>query len=603
MLTPPADPIAQPARQHALGAYAALACIVFVFLYATAQLATPFLRHDDLNFLVPHNWPWGYATPWYNTLAEGRWIPWLWYHVSLSLTPHSAYALYILLYFIETCALVRLLAPGARRAVLFGLAVFFSPMLGELSLWPDGMTSVTILGAAALWALALADARHAVPLLFAATLVIVLAYPPVAALVLLAAAFKAGERPWRTKVWLGVAYLVAFALGILIVYTINYFAHGYFGVKVATWRHPNPLRDWASLIANLRLCLGMWHVLLHEYAWPIVLGVIAAALALWRRETRHTALAIVLACALIVCVQSGIALIAGVPVPTRSMMWLWLAICLWCGLLALRVGGATRAIACVLLAALTLIGAHAWWQLYRSKQPVAAFEAHLARDIQQYQAITGIDEVTVVGNPRNVAGLREMDLQSPVRALSMAMWSSYRIRITPCEDAFCAKAVAYAKAQGSHVTPLFTLDGKLALLFGTSGEALAHEDHIRPDYPSHDQAAALKLNYPPFLSYGADAARVTPFFPGVGAHPLSVSLSPSAAGYTLHAQGDACRYAVDYVLTADLANQLLAHGRYAGTAPLQLAGWGARAGTATLSLTMAPGAKNNYGCNIVITRN
>lgn len=589
--------------QHQLRAsqYVVLAVIVFAFLYATAQLASPFIHHDDLNLLVPQNWPYGYATPWYNTLAEGRWINYLWYHVSVSFTPRSAYFLFLLLYFIETCLLAEAARPNARSVILLGVALFFSPMSGELSLWPNGMTSVTILGVLATGFLLWSRPRFVPAILFLATTIIVVTYTPIAAMVLLVAAVKSAEWPLRQKIWLGVTYVCAFALGIAIIYALNYFIHGYFGVKIAAWRHPDPLRDWVTFSVNLKVCLGMWRDLLWQYWLPVTIGTLATLLALSGRETKNTTCAILLSAILVIGIQSGITIVSGVPVPTRSMGWVWIAICFICGNITSRMSGSVRAAAGLLLTILVIFGANAWWQLYRSKQPAAAFEAHLAAEIQQYQAITDAPEVIAVGNPRHVAGLRGLDEPSPIRALSMALWSTYRIKLVPCEEAFCTKAAEYALAQGQRMAPLFMLDDKLVLLFATRGKAISPEGSVRVDYPSRDEVAAMHLNYPPFLSYGSDSARITPFYPGSQRRPVSVRLAPNPHGYVLKAQGGSCGYAIDYMLVSARADDTLAQGEYAGTAPLHLSGWGDYVGDAILSVTMAPGASNNYGCNIVVT--
>ena len=48
---------------------------VLCFIYMTGQLSTPYIRHDDWEFMIyllpdmPHH-----GTPWDKTLWEGRWI-------------------------------------------------------------------------------------------------------------------------------------------------------------------------------------------------------------------------------------------------------------------------------------------------------------------------------------------------------------------------------------------------------------------------------------------------------------------------------------------------------------------------------------------------
>lgn len=124
---------------------------------------------------------------------------------------------------------------------------------------------------------------------------------------------------------------------------------------------------------------------------------------------------------------------------------------------------------------------------------------------------------------------------------------------------------------------------------------------VQRGYPSAADETALKLNYPLFVGYGADSARVTPFFPGANPRPVSVKLAVNGAGYRMQLQGDGCGFPVAYELTSAAGKQLAA-GEYHGTAPVELSGWGAEDGAAVLAFRMADGAKNNYGCNIVVSK-
>lgn len=124
---------------------------------------------------------------------------------------------------------------------------------------------------------------------------------------------------------------------------------------------------------------------------------------------------------------------------------------------------------------------------------------------------------------------------------------------------------------------------------------------VQRDYPSVAEETALKLNYPVFLAYGKDSARITPFFPGSKQQPVSVKLAPNAAGYSLDSEGTACAYPIDYALKSADGKQL-AGGEYKSGAAAGLAGWDAQVGSAVLTVRMADGAKNNFGCNLVVNK-
>lgn len=132
-------------------------------------------------------------------------------------------------------------------------------------------------------------------------------------------------------------------------------------------------------------------------------------------------------------------------------------------------------------------------------------------------------------------------------------------------------------------------------------EASTAQGAVQRDYPTAAEEAALKLNYPLFLAYGPDSARITPFFPGASKQPVAVKLAPDQAGYVLQAQGNVCAFPVAYQLKTGDGKQL-ASGDYSGTAALDLAGWNEQEGTAVLTLEMSSGAKNNFGCNVVIRK-
>lgn len=125
---------------------------------------------------------------------------------------------------------------------------------------------------------------------------------------------------------------------------------------------------------------------------------------------------------------------------------------------------------------------------------------------------------------------------------------------------------------------------------------------VARNYPTAAEESTLQLNYPLFLAYGAQSARVTPFFPGTNGRPLSIRLGPNAAGYSLQAQGNGCAYPMDFEMRSP-TDKLIAKGRYRGTRIHELAGWKTGGGTAILTISMARGAKDNFSCNLVVSRN
>lgn len=127
----------------------------------------------------------------------------------------------------------------------------------------------------------------------------------------------------------------------------------------------------------------------------------------------------------------------------------------------------------------------------------------------------------------------------------------------------------------------------------------AADAYVQREYPTVDEEKALGLDYPLYSDYGPEMARLTPFFPGTGDRPLSVKLKANDAGYGLKAEGDGCQFAVIYELKqAD--GKVAAQGEYKAPEASTIPGW--QGDSRDFSVRMADGAKDNYSCNIVVSK-
>lgn len=132
-----------------------------------------------------------------------------------------------------------------------------------------------------------------------------------------------------------------------------------------------------------------------------------------------------------------------------------------------------------------------------------------------------------------------------------------------------------------------------------TAQGVLNDASIQRGYPSIDEEKALGLDYPLFLDYGPDMARLTPFFPGSSERPLSVKLKENANGYSLKAEGAGCKFAIVYELKKS-DGKVEAQGEYREPEATSIPGW--QGEPRELTVRMADGAENNYSCNVVVSK-
>lgn len=572
----------------------AFVAIVAVFLYLSGQLTAPFVAGDDWGSLVPASQQGGQALPWINTLAEGRWINYLWYQVVVHLSGRTAFALFIVAYVVAT-GIIASFVSDKRLFLLCALALFFSPMISELSLWPAGMFSGMALCGIALFTLARLEDRFYPVTLFMATFALVMAYPPLASVVFIGAVAGQAKPTVKSNIILAVTFLLAFATSALFIYAVNAMFHGYFGVKVATWRNPHPLRSMADLGANLQMAAENWHSLARRYRMPIACTGVASLLLLLRREARARGLSLIFALAICWCVAIGTSVIAGVGEPGRSLVWLWVAACLMCALVASQRLPINRYSGVALLLVLMVSGGVFSWHNYRRYRPIIAYVSMLGEVVHEYQGTYGHPTVSIAGSLSDIPAILTLPGGHwPMPGLKWIMWKEYGIQIQRCGYSTCTSARQYLLSHNMRRATLLQLDGKPVLAVNQY-----RVREILRNYPSEQQQVALHLSYPTILQYETDAVRITPFYPGTSKIPVSIALPPAERGYSLHSEDKACAYPVDYKITDSKGTQLAA-GQYRSPSVITINTSKQSGDFALLSLQMATAAKNNYACNIVV---
>lgn len=225
-----------------------------MMVVSAAQLYDPLVRHDDFSALLAD--PEGYYT---KTLREGRWLNHFW-HLRPWTTPawvnFSVYQLFWCIF--AGAAAVNAFGRSAKLWYVLALSMMIaiSPPALAISLWFN--TLIPGLGLVALFAvlstqLSSAQTRALLLVFVPLTLMAYTTYP----LFLLAICLTRHDlrNSWRDLIGLVGLFILAFALSILLIYTINWYAHGVFGIPMAEWRNPNPAHDLASAFANFHIFL------------------------------------------------------------------------------------------------------------------------------------------------------------------------------------------------------------------------------------------------------------------------------------------------------------------------------------------------------------
>ena len=344
----------------------AVLVLALVLTDAVSQAVLPFIRRDDWPYLLPPDTP-TVAGVVAKNLEEGRWLNSAWWYVvgqhstatSASLTYTAAYVVFVA----GLWRLLRLRLPRLHWAVdaLLGLTLFVSVIWVRLFYWPGTLTPSMLVAAAGVWTLPhVASSRLRLGTwLLVVTVLSVLTYPPVGAVLFICALVQVGVRPWRDLVLLAIGFAVSYAVGIALIYLLNKAAFGHFGLKIAAWRHPNPLvslhdarvNTMRLVRADLRLAGIVWV--------PALVGLAASVMAVLDSSLRPAVVRVWFAVAVVVGLGSVQTLLTGIDTDPRGELWLWLAIVVPAALL-LAGSARSRRVGVACLAVLTVVGVLTW---------------------------------------------------------------------------------------------------------------------------------------------------------------------------------------------------------------------------------------------------
>jgi len=316
-------------------------CIIIGLTFLVIMLVTgvlvpdPMIRHDDFPALLAD--PTGFHI---KTLTEGRWVNY-WWHLRGVITPSwFNYAVYQ--FFWVTFASAAALNAFDRNSpisymVALSIMIAVSSQALLISLWFN--TLIPGLGLVALFAVLanyLPYKKTQYMLLFFVPLTL-MAYTTYPFLLLGICLTTSGrQRSLRDLGTLVFLFIISFALGILLIYGLNYFEHGIFGMKMAEWRDPKPAKDLSGAIANLAMIKTFVHdaVLIGAYsnsivAWAhsIIFAVVLFVMAKFRPWFTVYILTGVSIGLGLLCLQI---ILNGVSVPPRAVGFAWVLYSILC---------------------------------------------------------------------------------------------------------------------------------------------------------------------------------------------------------------------------------------------------------------------------------
>ena len=226
--------------------------IVLVSLALTGQLFRPYMAHDDLPFIYGYDGSGAPGAFWNNTLTEGRWLTWLWSYASLYV---PAWVIFIGFH----AALIGVVLHYTSKAASLPVATMVLGVLLVVSnsavLDMQGWTVTLFPGAAVCLAHVLLGDRVKGPygpaLDFVGGFLAFQNYPGYAVIVLASAVVR--ERgTLRATISSTIAVAAGIAASLISSFALNLIHHGYFGVKIAAWRNPFPVRSVADAWGNLQ---------------------------------------------------------------------------------------------------------------------------------------------------------------------------------------------------------------------------------------------------------------------------------------------------------------------------------------------------------------
>ena len=302
--------------------------LLAVLAVSIGNLVDPIVRYDDYPALFAE--PEGF---WWKTLAEGRWVNYIW-HLRGVVTPAWLnFAVYQGIWALLCAALTVAVLPGPGRmwfAAVLSLTLAVAPPALFIAPWFNTLLpGLAIITAYALIGLRVSQRRLRL-LLPVFTVASFMAYTTFPLILLMVCIARTPRRSLRDLAGLVLLFCSSFVGAVALTYALNWQVHGVFGVVLDASRDPTGAHDLAGLVANLGHLGDTFSEFLRRSSFGfvplavfhlILLGLSTCVLA--RRaplEALYWHAALWIGIALIV-VQS---LKLGVYVPARAFLFAWM---------------------------------------------------------------------------------------------------------------------------------------------------------------------------------------------------------------------------------------------------------------------------------------
>ena len=414
--------------------------IVLGLLAASAyrQVVHPFMAQDDWDTLLPVDKV-QLAVMHYRLLAEGRWLNFGWWRTAGQvLTPVTASVLYVCAHAAFVLRMARKLAAG-WLSVLVAAALFVSPMVALLGAWPAVQTPSMLVLAVSTWTIPLCRHRfwRLVVWMAASACLAMLTYQPVSLVLLFVLLIEEVRRPVRHLVVVGLAYCATWAAAVLVMFALNWFQYGIFGLQVQAWRQPNPVHGIDDLVVNLGRAEGHFRDVGQQLALPVTLAVLALLACLVTRRLRTQGVVLAVTIVVAAGLESSGTITGGFLVALRSSLWVWVALVVAVSWLALLPQRSWRLAAATGVAAIAVCGAAYSHAIVSERQAQLAkydrLESQVSRLLESHPGA----RVLIVGSPEDWANSY---FRAEAQYLHGRTLFAHGVRAAYCNPSGCAAA-------------------------------------------------------------------------------------------------------------------------------------------------------------------